>query len=492
MSFIMKKILSTILTVVIISAMMIMPNVVEASTPPYDLKYHTKEEIVEKAKELNIDINHIDTFDEEPVFVAPNYNPGSLSQESKDMSLNTLNLCRYIAGIPDDVTIDSSYEELTQAGSLVNAANDELTHYPDKPESMSQDLYDIGRTGTSRSNLFWSSADSGGPESIIFGYMDDSDAGNIQVVGHRRWILNPSMKKTAFGHVGNYLSMYAFDRSREEEFVGDYVAWPAQEHPIELFEGQVFSFSLNSRYYDAVDINTLKVTVTSETQGKTWTLTNGSSEGSLYADNNYYGMNRCVIFKVGDFKAGDTINVKIEGITKNGVESPIEYTTHLFSLTSIEPAQEKVTMNVGDMMYASRLFNEHSLIGVYNNIGFEISASNDNVEIKKAYDDYTITAKANGKTTITIKADNGAELTIDIIIGDVPLLGDVDGDGVVTIIDATQIQLYLAELKTSKPIELETADADMDGYIGICDVTVIQRYLASIPIATPVGEPIEI
>ena len=488
----MKRFLSTILTVVIISAMMIIPNVVEASTPTYDLEYHTKEEIVEKTKELNIDINHIDTFDEDPVFVGPNYNPGSLSQESKDMSLNTLNLCRYIAGIPDDVTIDSSYEELAQAGSLVNAANDELSHYPDKPESMSQDLYDLGSTGTSRSNLFWSSADSGGPESIIAGYMDDSDAGNIKVVGHRRWVLNPSMKKTAFGHVGNYLSMYAIDRSREEEFSGDYVSWPAKEQPIELFEGQVFSISLNNKYYDEVNIDNLTVYVTSESQNKTWTLTKDSNEGKLYADNNWYGMNRCIIFKIGEFKAEDNINVRIEGVTKNGVESPIEYSTHLFSLTSIEPVKEKVTMNVGDMMYASRLFNENSLIGGYNRIGFEISASNDNVEIKKAYDDYTITAKANGKTTITIKADNGEELSIDIIIGDIPLLGDVDGDGVVTIIDATQIQLYLAELKTSKPIELETADADMDGYIGICDVTVIQRYLASIPIATPVGEPIEI
>ena len=47
-------------------------------------------------------------------------------------------------------------------------------------------------------------------------YMDDSDAGNIKVLGHRRWCLNPSMVKTGFGGCGKFSAMWSFDGSRTQ------------------------------------------------------------------------------------------------------------------------------------------------------------------------------------------------------------------------------------------------------------------------------------
>ena len=56
------------------------------------------------------------------------------------------------------------------------------------------------------------------------------------------------------------------------------------------------------------------------------------------------------------------------------------------------------------------------------------------------------------------------------------LRGDADGDGEVTITDATAIQRILAEIPTASFVE-EAADVDGDG-LNITDATMIQRYLA--------------
>ena len=54
--------------------------------------------------------------------------------------------------------------------------------------------------------------------------------------------------------------------------------------------------------------------------------------------------------------------------------------------------------------------------------------------------------------------------------------GDADGDGEVTIRDATVIQRTLADIPTASFFE-KAADVDGDG-LNIIDVTAIQRYLA--------------
>lgn len=70
------------------------------------------------------------------------------------------------------------------------------------------------------------------------------------------------------------------------------------------------------------------------------------------------------------------------------------------------------------------------------------------------------------------------------------ILGDVDGDDEVTIIDATCIQRKLASIPTAKYIE-EAADADEDGEVTIIDATCIQRHLAQLPAPDRIGKPIK-
>ena len=58
------------------------------------------------------------------------------------------------------------------------------------------------------------------------------------------------------------------------------------------------------------------------------------------------------------------------------------------------------------------------------------------------------------------------------------LLGDVDGDGKVNIVDATEIQRYIADLTEFTPNQLKAADYNQDGQINITDATAIQFAIA--------------
>lgn len=69
------------------------------------------------------------------------------------------------------------------------------------------------------------------------------------------------------------------------------------------------------------------------------------------------------------------------------------------------------------------------------------------------------------------------------------VLGDVDGDNEVTILDATCIQRKLASIPIAKYIE-EAADVDGDGSVSIIDATCIQRHLVQLPTPEGIGKPI--
>lgn len=58
------------------------------------------------------------------------------------------------------------------------------------------------------------------------------------------------------------------------------------------------------------------------------------------------------------------------------------------------------------------------------------------------------------------------------------LIGDVNGDGNVTIDDATTVQKAIAEMITLNEEQKEAADANGDGNVTIDDVTTIQKYIA--------------
>lgn len=60
---------------------------------------------------------------------------------------------------------------------------------------------------------------------------------------------------------------------------------------------------------------------------------------------------------------------------------------------------------------------------------------------------------------------------------DYTVVGDVDADGSVTIIDGTRLQFHIAELTELSDTAILRGDTDLDGTTGISDVTHLQRYI---------------
>ncbi len=112
-------------------------------------------------------------------------------------------------------------------------------------------------------------------------------------------------------------------------------------------------------------------------------------------------------------------------------------------------------------------------------------------------DTYTETIPATGHTEVV---DKGYEATYEKegltdglhcsvcdkvlveqeIIPILVMIGDVDGDGKVSIMDATEIQRHIAQLTTISDERIACADTDKDGKVSIMDATQIQRFIAQL------------
>ena len=285
-----------------------------------DVQKHTRQELTEYSRAHYPSPGEI-RYDEDPVLTAP-YDPGALSEESLEDGLGALNYVRYVAGLSYDVVLDGALNEKVQAGALVNAVNNELSHTPAQPEGMPDELYELGCSGTSSSNL---AAGYGNlADAVLNGWMDDSDAGNIDRLGHRRWVLNPKMGKTGFGYCGNYCGMYAFDRSNTSA-AQTLVAWPAQLMPTVLMRSDMaWSLSLDRK----VSADDVTVILTRRSDGKQWTMGKGGSDGYFNVDTGGYGQGCCIIFlpyTIQRFDDGDVYDVRISGALDRDIAYSVEF-----------------------------------------------------------------------------------------------------------------------------------------------------------------------
>lgn len=114
-------------------------------------------------------------------------------------------------------------------------------------------------------------------------------------------------------------------------------------------------------------------------------------------------------------------------------------------------------------------------------------------DIQTSYYQYTFNEVGNYSAYVTCYGDGGLADTERVFITVYEnLLGDVDGDGEVSIVDATHIQRYNAQLQITIDIEtlLKCGDIDGDDEVTVLDSTLIQRYNSQMSISYPIGEPI--
>ena len=290
-----------------------------------NVDYHTEDEIREFVKDHPADFTSPVEYEEEPLGKAP-YSLGRLKYKTLQSALNTLNQIRYIAGLSSDVVLNDEYVKQAQGASVVNSVNDVLTHNPEKPAGMSDEVYKIGADGASHSNIAmgYNNIDT----SLVYGYMEDGDSSNIDRLGHRRWLLNPSMKATGFGYYNNYTAAYAHDNSFGDS--PEYgVIWPAQNMPTEYFNKDFpWSISMGYAVSDSVEVELIRLT-----DNKTWKFSKSSSNGYFNVNNVGYGKQGCIIFRpdgIEKYVAGEKFRVNITGLS-----APLSYEVSFFDLVPI-------------------------------------------------------------------------------------------------------------------------------------------------------------
>ncbi len=159
------------------------------------------------------------------------------------------------------------------------------------------------------------------------------------------------------------------------------------------------------------------------------------------------------------------------------------------------PKQEGVNMATNRLLRAIRGLVSKEEAGIVDKNKLELAISTA-VSYQMSLDNFTasswnyMTMKLNEAYAVA-RDENASQKEVDFAAQELfdaidalereeEQVGDVDGDGTVSVRDATQIQYYLARLTYISPNRYDNSDVNRDGVVSIKDATMIQKFLAGI------------
>lgn len=147
---------------------------------------------------------------------------GDSTDAFKGAVLRRLNYFRAMAGLPGDLTLDSTLSAKAQQAALMMDASDSLSHAP----ATSWPCYSAdGAEAAGRSLLAYSNAPTRNV-GLLDGYMRDRGANNV-AVGHRRWILYPQLAKIGTGDVPQANALWVIGTGTTRSAASaSAIAWP--------------------------------------------------------------------------------------------------------------------------------------------------------------------------------------------------------------------------------------------------------------------------
>lgn len=242
----------------------------------------------------------------EPTFGSTDMcDPGTVSEGAHANAVKRTNLYRWLAGL-GPVTEDPSRRPVEQACAVVQFGMGSLSHTP----AETVPCYSAaGAQGAGSSNLAQAG---GGLARSVDLYVGD---GGVDSLGHRRWVLNPSMVSTTFGYKPPFSCMYAF--SSGQNTPADLQAWPPPGYqPADAASG-VWSFRMQSKSFVA-DTTTVEL----EIDGggflpvESWVVGGGYGAGPVLAWNP----------PSGTWRAGRTARVRLRNTTGDVVTYTVAFT----------------------------------------------------------------------------------------------------------------------------------------------------------------------
>lgn len=312
---------------------------------------------------------------EQPVYltepsVTPPYAIGSLNPVYLETGLRYINYIRALAGL-EPVTLSEHLCVQAQYGSVVLAAGDTLTHTPEKPADMEASFYRMGANACGASNIsmrFLYQHDIL-LQNALQGSMDEDSALNRLDLGHRRWLLDPTLGKIGFGLATSasgkqYITVPISDTSGMGSTPAE-LCWPASgQFPNSLFSpGIPWSVSLDPAVYALPEESALQVTVTRLRDGKVFLPALLDSQETLDREGTYllvstapYGTGPCVSFSIGKSDLGESAylgdyRVDILGLRKlDGTSADLTYTVRFFDPTALSKPSDWAFPEYSDAM----------------------------------------------------------------------------------------------------------------------------------------------
>ena len=394
----------------------------------------TKEQIRNKYKGITACAST--RFAQAPSITSP-YSLGKLPDQSLKSGQDWINFMRFAANLPE-ISLTDELNESAQYCAVTMAANNSMSHQPSQPADMDDDFYNYAYYSSITSNIaytagsplsYFNSRALNALPSAVQGWMDDADSGNIPMVGHRRWMLYPYTTTMGLGSADNtsssgmsyaYSAVRVFNNVWDSHYSASYasvdtsasvsydsIAWPASGYfPSNVFDNDTpWSITLNPSTYEAPDNTKVSVKLTRKSDGTSWTLQNGSTNGYFKVNNDNYGVNNAIIFRpsgLGEDALSGEWDVEISNIYKLGETTPttLSYTVNFFDVNEKDEA-EKTDISSADVFLKD---NVNTFVYTGSEIKPEVTVMMGTTTLKEGTD-YTLAYSDNtnpGTATVTI------------------------------------------------------------------------------------------
>lgn len=226
----------------------------------YDTEEHSIDDVMKKWKEINVNNFGLNYY------------------------ADYVNFSRYLSDLPK-VKMDSELNLKAQDGAVLLDKSGEFSHYPKKPNGMSDEFYKTALSATSSSNL----SGQGGVDGIKACLDDTNNALGYGNLGHRMALLTSDLEYIGFGE-GKMGSLQYVDTT--DHYDGDenifhnnprprYICWPSKgAFPSNLIgKSTIWSISLNHYDYNNTSSNkdelamaNASVKITRLSDNKVWNL----------------------------------------------------------------------------------------------------------------------------------------------------------------------------------------------------------------------------
>ncbi len=277
-----------------------------------------------------------DVFKASSMSEAPDINncyAGKLSAKFRNEFLSEINTVRALHGLPS-ITYDYAHEDEMMQTALILAANNILTHYPESNTNCYSDIGAVGaRTSSLEMGVRQNKNDYSPAESITNMVHDKLNLFEGDV-GHRLWVLNPFLQKSAYGSVNapsfkdtrfpyvvgtSYKVVYPFNHATTAPL--GVIAYPYHNYPAKYYmAGSILSISIltDQKNFFAnrnVDYAKAIVVVTERSSGVKQKISNIRYEN--------IGVPNHIQFNFDDLKLNVIYDVKLSNVLVNG--QPKEY-----------------------------------------------------------------------------------------------------------------------------------------------------------------------